>query len=54
MKINYKVKELIEALKDMPQGAEVQLDCEGAMYDELHVEQVGKRVVIFSQGESNF
>lgn len=54
MKINYTVKELIEVLKGLPLNSKVEIDCEGAMYEELHVEQVGKRVVIFSQGESKW
>lgn len=54
MKINYKVKELIEVLESLPATAKVELDCDGGIFEEFHVEQVGNRVVIFSQGESTF
>lgn len=54
MKINYTVKELINVLKDMPQNQKIQLDAEGNIYDEFHIEQAGGRVVIFSEGESSF
>ncbi len=50
----YTIKELINLLKEFPSGAQIELDCEGAIYEEFHIEQVGKRVVIFSQGESKW
>lgn len=54
IKINYTVKELIEVLKSLPQSQKVQLDAEGAIYDEFHVEQASNRVVIFTEGEPSF
>ena len=51
----YTVKELIEMLKGFPQGMKVQLDLDGAIYNDMHLDRVGKdRVVIFSNGEPEF
>jgi hypothetical protein len=53
-KLTYTVKELISKLEDMPKSAKVELDCEGGIFEEMNIEQVGNRVVIFSQGESRW
>ncbi len=50
----YTVKELIELLQDYPSGLEVQIDCEGAWYDEVSIDRVGKKLVITTQGEPDF
>lgn len=54
MKIHYTVKELIAVLKELPQSQKVEIDAEGNIYSELHIEQVSGRVVIFTEGESSF
>lgn len=54
MKINYSVKELIEVLKELPQSQKVQIDAEGNIYEEFHIEKVSGRVVIFTEGEPSF
>ena len=53
--MDYTIKELVEKLSQFPGNFKVELDCEGAMYEEIMVDRVGKdRVVIFSQGESKW
>lgn len=54
MKINYTVKELIDVLKDLPQSQKVQLDAEGNIYEEFHVERMNGYITIFSEGEPSF
>lgn len=48
------VAELIEMLSAFKGDLKVQLDAEGAIYDQMHLDRVGNKLVIFSEGESTF
>lgn len=53
--MTYTIKELIEKLESFPKNFNVELDCDGGIYEEMMIDRVGKdRVVIFSQGESKW
>lgn len=48
--MKYTVSELISRLKQFPKDLEVQLDVEGALYDEIEVEAGQSKLIIFSSG----
>jgi hypothetical protein len=52
--MKYTVQELIERLQQFPKNTKVQLDIEGAIYDEMNIEAGQGYVIIFSEGESSF
>jgi hypothetical protein len=54
MKLTYTVIELIGKLESMPKSAKIEIDCDSGIYEEMNIEQVGNRVVIFPQGESKW
>lgn len=53
--MKYTVAELIEVLEQLPKKMKIQIDADGAIYNSIHVDRVGKDlVVIFTEGESEF
>lgn len=50
--MEYTINELIETLKDYPKNLKIQIDCDGAIFEQIHIDRVSNRLVIFTEGES--